>query len=258
MSLGKELKSRREARGFSLEEMASTTKIGTRYLEALENDSLDLLPGAFLTRSIIRAYAKFVGLDENETLQKYLEAGLVVEDEYSAARRQDAKTVIPGRNKFIIGAVIIAGLALITVALMFLWKPRKTQIQLNPKTESPALQIKQIPPLPQEKSEPAPASQPVEEKKNLVMQIAFQEETWTEIYADGVRMIYDLKHAGETVEIQANEEILMNIGNAGGLTFSVNGRPGKPLGRTQQAILDIRITPENLQDFVETPESAER
>ena len=53
-SLGQELKKDREARGISLKAVADTTRITQRYLEALESDQLDILPGRFFVKSIFQ------------------------------------------------------------------------------------------------------------------------------------------------------------------------------------------------------------
>ena len=80
-SLGQSLREAREARHISIEEIASVTKIVSRYLEALENDRLDIMPGGFFIKGIIRAYANAVGLDGEEILSRYKEAGLIGEPE---------------------------------------------------------------------------------------------------------------------------------------------------------------------------------
>ncbi len=76
-SLGDSLREEREARNISLEEIASATKIVPRYLEALETDRLDLMPGGFFVRAIIRSYAQAVGLDPDEVVERYKAAGML-------------------------------------------------------------------------------------------------------------------------------------------------------------------------------------
>lgn len=80
-SLGQELKEEREARHISIEEIASATKIVRRYLEALEADHLEILPGEFFIKGIIRNYARAIGLDGEAVLAKYKAAGYVGEPE---------------------------------------------------------------------------------------------------------------------------------------------------------------------------------
>ena len=80
-SLGQSLREAREERNISIEEIASATKIGHRYLEAIENDRLDLMPGEFFIKGIIRTYARAIGLDGEEVLARYKAAGLIGEPE---------------------------------------------------------------------------------------------------------------------------------------------------------------------------------
>jgi cytoskeleton protein RodZ len=73
-SFGEHLRQQRELRGVSLEEIVATTKIGRRLLQALEDEQFDLLPGGIFNRAYVRAYAKCVGLNEDEAVAEYLEA----------------------------------------------------------------------------------------------------------------------------------------------------------------------------------------
>src|ERR1044071_9815836 len=65
-TLGEELKRRREEREITLTDISEATRIGTRFLKAIEMDNYGVLPGGIFTRSFIRAYAKQVGMDETE------------------------------------------------------------------------------------------------------------------------------------------------------------------------------------------------
>jgi transcriptional regulator with XRE-family HTH domain len=81
-SLGQELREEREARHISIGEIASATKIVARYLEALEADHLDIMPGEFFIKGIIRTYARAIGLDGEIVLARYKAAGLIGEPEH--------------------------------------------------------------------------------------------------------------------------------------------------------------------------------
>jgi cytoskeletal protein RodZ len=73
-SFGERLKQEREKRKITLEEISSSTKIGTRMLQALEEDKFNQLPGGIFNKGFVRAYSRFVGLDEDQTVAEYLEA----------------------------------------------------------------------------------------------------------------------------------------------------------------------------------------
>ncbi|MGZ4811521.1 MAG: helix-turn-helix domain-containing protein [Terriglobales bacterium] len=70
-SFGDRLHRERELRGITLEEIAEATKIGTRSLRALEEQDFDKLPGGIFNRGFVRAYARYLGLDEDQAVADY-------------------------------------------------------------------------------------------------------------------------------------------------------------------------------------------
>jgi cytoskeleton protein RodZ len=79
---GEHLKREREMRGVSLEEISAATRISTRFLEALENERWEQLPGGIFNRGFIRAVAHFLGLDEESLVAEY---ALATDDKPSVA-----------------------------------------------------------------------------------------------------------------------------------------------------------------------------
>lgn len=69
--IGEQLRKAREAKGLSISDIEKATKIQSRYLEAIENNDFDKLPGDFYVRAFIRQYAQIVGLDGKELLSQY-------------------------------------------------------------------------------------------------------------------------------------------------------------------------------------------
>ncbi len=73
-SFGEKLRKQREQRGIALDAISNTTKISTRMLRALEDEHFDQLPGGVFNKGFVRAYARQVGLDEEEAVTDYLAA----------------------------------------------------------------------------------------------------------------------------------------------------------------------------------------
>lgn len=71
--IGDKLRSAREAKGLSIEDIEKATKIQGRYLTAIEKNDFDKLPGDFYVRAFIRQYAQIVGLDGKKLLSEYHE-----------------------------------------------------------------------------------------------------------------------------------------------------------------------------------------
>jgi cytoskeletal protein RodZ len=68
---GEHLKREREMRGVTIEEISAATRISTRFLEALESEQWDELPGGVFNRGFIRSVARFLGLDEDALVAEY-------------------------------------------------------------------------------------------------------------------------------------------------------------------------------------------
>ena len=61
----------RQNRGISLEQIAETTKIGVRSLDAIERGDFQKLPGGIYSTSYIRQYARAIDYDEIALLEFY-------------------------------------------------------------------------------------------------------------------------------------------------------------------------------------------
>lgn len=69
---GAHLRQAREQHGVSLHQIAERTKISVLALEALERNDISRLPGGIFTRAFVRAYAREVGLDPEDTVRRFL------------------------------------------------------------------------------------------------------------------------------------------------------------------------------------------
>ena len=91
-SIGEKLRLEREAQGIALRDISEQTRISMRYLEAIETDDYRRLPGGIFNRSFIRAYAKFIGYDEDQAIEEYAQTlrdhGESADDEAKPFRSQ--------------------------------------------------------------------------------------------------------------------------------------------------------------------------
>src|SRR4026208_110546 len=61
----------RRKKALSLEQIADTTKIGVRSLQAIESEEFKKLPGGIYSTSYIRQYARAIDFDEAQNLSLY-------------------------------------------------------------------------------------------------------------------------------------------------------------------------------------------
>ena len=72
--IGNFLRERREERGISLIEVEKDLKIRKKYLQALEEGNMDIIPGRTYIVGYLRNYSKYLGIDEeniNSIIQTY-------------------------------------------------------------------------------------------------------------------------------------------------------------------------------------------
>src|SRR5215813_3438390 len=93
-TLGEELRRMRDERHITLTEISEATRIGTRFLKAIENDNFSVLPGGIFTRSFIRAYAKQVGMGEDEAISRYQQQVTGVPAEAPSESAPESKAAI--------------------------------------------------------------------------------------------------------------------------------------------------------------------
>lgn len=70
-SFANELKKTREEAGITLEGVSAKTRIDIKFLKALERGDVHFLPDLYV-KAFVKQYAKVIGLDEDETLQRFL------------------------------------------------------------------------------------------------------------------------------------------------------------------------------------------
>jgi cytoskeleton protein RodZ len=101
---GDKFRKEREKQGISLDDVSNVTKIGSRMLQAIEQEHFDQLPGGVFNKGFIRAYAKHLGLDDEEAIIDYLACMRQAEIAAQEAWQPRAETRVPASAKKIRGA----------------------------------------------------------------------------------------------------------------------------------------------------------
>src|SRR5512134_896887 len=110
-SFGEKLRRERELRGVSLREIADGTKISLRFLQALEEDRVEALPGGLFPRAFAKQYALFLGLDAERTVADFVEAHGQLAPERKPAPLPVRRAPLP------LGHIFLAAVAVLAVAL---------------------------------------------------------------------------------------------------------------------------------------------
>jgi len=237
------LKLARESKGLSLRQVADATKLSVRTIEALEGNRLSALPSGIYRRSIIRAVAIEVGLDPVQLLREFSNANPAElpprEDVTMAESRMPVRQSLH-RVMTIVGAIVplAAGVAYFAMS--------QRQVPTRPV-------LTQARPADAGRAEIVPAGgfadplPPVQ--RAVVITFTVSSRCQLRVVADGREVIGRIVEAGETLQVELADEVLLSGDNAAAVQFSINGQAGLQLGVPGDP-LSIRIGRDDYEDFL--------
>jgi len=235
----------RERAGLSIREISESTKIRVGALEALERGNFDQLPGDFYVRAFLKAYARAVGLPEEDLLREYDESVAPEERPEPLPAPQPLVRHSSGPGPVLrwprrLNAPIGVGLAVVLLVTLVSFRSDDTRSASGSAPVGAAV------------AEAAPVavgtSGPLAPPDKLLIEIRPTAPIWVAATADGTSAIYRLLKPGEHVTVEAHKELSFRIGNAGAFVYSINGVPGKPLGGVDE-VREFEVTRENYQTY---------
>jgi len=120
-TFGERLKRERELREVTVHEIASATRIAAKFLEALENEQWEKLPGGVFGRGFVRSIARYLGLSEENLLSEYD----LARGESTAPAPQKPEERIPSTPKWIpaLAVVVLIGMLIgIVIGGRYAWR----------------------------------------------------------------------------------------------------------------------------------------
>jgi cytoskeleton protein RodZ len=259
MSIGAQLRTAREEKGLSLGTLAQRIRVQPRALAAIEIDDLSGLPPRPFGRGFIRAYAREVDLDPDRVVHDYFaqfpastESQAPPPRQSHAYRDEDSQYQVPSQWTNLAAALLV--LVLVVASAMVLGRraspARETEAvgttgaaPATPATDpraSAATPAVKTPPA----AEPKPAAPADTARAPLMLTLTATRACWVTASADGRRTTYRTLQAGDREAINAEKEIVIRVGDAGAISWAINGRTGEPLG-ANGAVRDLRLTPGN-------------
>ena len=237
----------------SLRQIAGATKISTVALEALERGDFSRLPGGIFSRAFVRAYAIEVGLDPDETVLKYAELAEAIANAASrppapAEISDDDRAFLERQRQAGVWLRVIAAVILVAIVGTIAWwvtsRAKKSAVQTT--TQEPVSATTFAPPpaaVPVSRT-PAPA-----QSRAIVLKLHADQASWVQITADGRSVLSRNLTAGESQTIEADRDVAVQFGNAGAISWTLNGRAAKPLGALGE-VKRATITPDTLAQYL--------
>ena len=270
---GGKLRLARERRGVSLRQIAANTKISVAVLEALERNDISKLPGGIFSRAFVRSYAIEVGLDPEQTVNEFLERfesqpPVSTPEIHASVSDEESSFESQQRMAHVVLTLVLISVPLIGVVLYFTMRAPRSAPPPAPAAAAEPAAASSPPPgaVPPAATAPAPAAAtsptvqpsppaaaPASQAANATsirLDIHPTGDCWVRAVVDGRTVISRLMHAGDTEVQEVRDTAVVDVGNAGTFAYSINGRPGKPLGADGQ-VRTARITRQTLTQYIQ-------
>lgn len=259
--VGERLRQAREAKGIPLGDIAAITKISVAALTALERGDVSRLPGGIFGRSFVRAYALQVDLDPDQIVKDF--AAEVAEAQRDSDRKLRQSVVTPDDREFaarqqramqlLQRGLIAAAVIVVIVLSWWFWGRGGTEADTGP---APLAVERSGPPpaTPQSSVElpPAPVpptSAPPARAAGLRVTFSVSAACWLHVTADGLVVHDQTLSAGDRREFTAQRELVLDVGNAGAVTWTINGRPARAIGGTGVHRV-VRVNLDNYEEYI--------
>src|SRR5271169_2843656 len=232
-NFGERLKRERELREVTLQEITSATRIGSRFLEALENEDWEKLPGGVFNRGFVRSIARYLGLDEEALLAEY---DLAHSAKVPSANEHPEKRV-PSGPRWLPAVLVLGGILLLAgliVGGIYAWKQfaARRSVKQSAPAPAPALPAPAVQILPTASetvtAEPKRPDKTAFEPLDLLVSISAA--THLLVLADRRVVFYDEVHAGENHHFTASEGFEVTAADSGAVLLELNGKAMPPLG----------------------------
>ena len=246
MGAGERLRHEREARGLTIEEVASETRIPLRHIETIEAGDYARLPARTYAIGFTRSYAKMLGLDPREMTEqvRYELSQIEPEEERSAKFEPGDPERVPGRGLVILSIVAII---LLTVGIFSFFSayvaPGASPGSLLGSGEEEPAQVAEA------EAQPQADPNAIDPDGDVVF-TAMEDGVWVRFYdGEGERLFEEQMAAGQKYTVPASaENPQIWTGRPDAFTITVGGRSIPRLAEEDFVMRDVGVSGQALLD----------
>jgi cytoskeleton protein RodZ len=248
---GETFRSARQQRNLSIDEVSKRTKIGVRVIESIESDNLQALPPAYM-RSFVKTYSQFLNIPEPDDLslgeKPLAERFQPHETEFTSPLSMPKDVFTPAyfsdqsaRTKRLLTIIYSTIGFLIAIAGYLVLAAPKVPRKADDTMITRPLRIIAETIKPGSMLDSATLAKQAN-LDSLVLEARADENVWMNVVMDKKRSEQITLEAGKSYRWSAERQLALSLGNAGGATFTLNGRPLQQFGQKGEVVRDVRIT----------------
>ncbi len=249
-AVGEIFRSARQQRNLSIDEVSKLTKIGVRVIESIEHGNFQALPPTYM-RSFVRTYSQFLNVPEPELhLGDKPEAErfqaqhteqvsplAMPENVFTPAYFSDSKR----RNQRILASIYGVVGCLLAVVGYLVWAAPPVPKKADDTILTRPLRILAEAIKPSSVRDSAAISF-VQNSDSMILEARAIENAWLSIVMDKKRTEQFTMEAGKIYRWSAARSFSFSLGNAGGVSFTLNGRTLEQFGEKGVVVRDVRIS----------------
>ncbi|MEN8806392.1 MAG: RodZ domain-containing protein [Desulfobacterales bacterium] len=269
LSFGRYLQSIRVEKGISLKAVSHETRIRLETLHFIEAEDHRHLPDEVYVKGFLRAYAKAIGADGDEAVQRYI-SRLAVKRKIALSEAALFRTGGAFWRRLLLSLAAVLCLIAVTLYAVSAWREHNMPEEAvstetaEPSATEPMIEkpdaLSRAPA--EEKAVPAPATEPSTEPSmdsaddkevsapdastgsappppvanKLRLTIDTIEETWLKIIVDDQQAKQYRLNPGDHIELEGSRNFNLLIGNAGGIRLGLNGKAVPLSGKSGQVV----------------------
>jgi cytoskeleton protein RodZ len=242
-SYGLYLQSLRVEKGISIEQVAAETRIRSEILKSIEAEDHQNLPDDVFVKGFLQSFAKVIGADPDEVLRRF-----------DVRRKAQAPVqVLPGlapsprpRHFWLtllwVAALMVGLVGGTLLVYQMLYHPEGAEAPpppvadkaeaVEPDTQPAPAAVQPEPPAKDVPQTNAAETQPA----RYHLEIVCDEDTWMKIIVDDAPAEEYFLKPGDTLQLTANSNYNLLIGNAGGVSVQLDGKPVPVPGNSGQVV----------------------
>lgn len=241
-SFGEYLKSLREEKGKTLEQIAESTKIAVANLQSLERDRYDLLPPRVFVKGFIRSYLQELRLNPDEAIRRFEEFIQDGELPDYTAEEHPVFHQKPASQSFVsspIFTIVLTAAGIVSLLILLFTGVSRLFLQQDAEVvpAEPAVQVVQpATALAGKKERAASPEPPRTQTGKRQLEIRASQSTWIRIEPDSGPAEELMMAPGDVQVFTAKQSFYLQTSNAGGIRLIFDGKPLQPLGKVNQTL----------------------
>ena len=220
--IGNTLREARVRRNLTLQQVEEDTKIRVRYVQAMENEDFDVMPGATYVRGFLRTYSEYLALDPEVIVGEYRSRGIKtgeIQEPFGGVSMLGAPRGHRGRNTVVFVAVI----CLLVLGVIWILG-RGTETRSPTKPGALGIVSPSASPSPSASAKPQKTDAPV--VKGELRVTVPEGQSWLEVRRDGSTgtvLFSGTVNKGKT-RVFVGDVLWLRLGNPSAVRLRVEGR----------------------------------